>query len=272
MADVNGLSGLRVLIPRGGDIGTRLAEAVAARDGVPVIAPAIAFVEASDTQAVTDACARLSGGEFDWVAITSATTVETLVRHDVRIPEKTRVAVVGPATGDAMLAAGFPVHFMPSEAFSAVGMIADWPASSGSVLLPQSAIAEPTLADGLAARGLAVTTIPAYDTTVVDWDDDMRRQWGSGVFAAVLLTSASVARAVASQGTVIPEQTVIACIGQSTASGARAAGLPVHVVAESSTAEGLVNAASDYFLSVQNPTHQNPTHQNHTHQNSIHQN
>jgi uroporphyrinogen-III synthase len=257
MAGTNGLSGLRVLIPRGGDVGARLASAVSARGGIPVIAPVIDFVDSSDSEAVADACARLSSGDFDWVAVTSATTVETLVHHRVRIPEHTRVAVVGPATGDAMLAAGFPVHFMPSAEFSAVGMIAEWPMSSGSVLLPQSAIAEPTLAEGLAARGLDVTTVAAYDTIAVDWDDDVRRQWGIGAFAAVLLTSASVARAVAGQG-VVPEQTIIACIGQSTASGARAAGLPVQVVAESSTAEGLVNAAADYFLSVPTPTDQTP--------------
>ena len=251
MAGTNGLSGLRVLIPRGGDLGTRLASAVSARDGVPVIAPAIEFIDASNSQAVADACARLSAGEFDWVAITSATTVGTLVHHGVQIPEQTRVAVVGPATGDAMLAAGFPVHFMPSTAFSAVGMIEEWPVASGSVLLPQSAIAEPTLAEGLAGRGLDVTTVAAYDTIAVDWDDDVRRQWGNGAFATVLLTSASVARAVAGQGVTVPEQTVIACIGQSTASGAHAAGLPVHVVAETSTAEGLVDAAQKY---LQTPT------------------
>jgi uroporphyrinogen-III synthase len=258
MAGTNGLSGLRVLIPRGGDVGTRLASAVSARGGLPVIAPVIDFVDASDSQAVADACARLSAGRFDWVAVTSATTVETLVHHGVRIPGHTRVAVVGPATGDAMLAAGFPVHFMPSAEFSAAGMIAEWPVSSGNVLLPQSAIAEPTLAAGLAARGLDVTTVAAYDTIAIDWDDDMRLQWGIGAYAAVLLTSASVARAVAGQGVPVPEQTVIACIGQSTASGARAAGLPVHVVAETSTAEGLVDAAADYFQSIQSPTDQTP--------------
>jgi uroporphyrinogen-III synthase len=258
MAGTNALSGLRVLIPRGGDVGARLASAVSARGGVPVIAPVIDFIDSSDSQPVMDACTRLSAGEFDWVAVTSATTVETLVNHGVRIPEHTRVAVVGPATGHAMLAAGFPVHFTPSAEFSAVGMIAEWPVSSGSVLLPQSAIAEPTLAEGLTACGLDVTTVTVYDTIAVDWDDDVRARWGTGEFAAVLLTSASMARAVAGQGVAVPERTIIACIGQSTAAGARAAGLPVHVVAETSTAEGLVNAAADYFLSVQTPSDQTP--------------
>jgi len=245
------LSGLRVLVPRGGDIGTRLAAAVTARGGVPVIAPAIQFGAPADPRAIADACDQLTAGAFDWVAVTSATTVETLVDHDVRIPENTRVAVVGPATRDAMAAAGFPADFMPTTSFSAAAMVEEWPPGRGTVLMPQSALAEPTLADGLTARGLDVTTVTAYDTTTLDWDDDIRHRLGSGEFGAVLFTSPSVARAVAGQGVPLPEATVVACIGESTAVGARAAGLSVHVVAEASTAEGLVAALSDFLLSTQ---------------------
>jgi uroporphyrinogen-III synthase len=259
------LTDQRVLIPRGGDLGARLADAVTARGGQPIIAPVIRFATPVNSQAVSDACAQLSGGAFDWVAVTSATTVETLVKHGVRIPDVTRVAVVGPATGDAMTTAGFRVDFMPSATFSAEAMVAEWPDSGGTVrtetvrtetvLLPQSAIAEPTLADGLTARGLEVTTVAAYDTAAIDWDDDIRHRLASGQFSAVLLTSASVARAIAGQGVPLPAATVVACIGDSTAAGARAAGLPVHAVAAASTAEGLVASLSDYLTSVeQQPT------------------
>ncbi|MHA6695910.1 uroporphyrinogen-III synthase [Homoserinimonas sp. A520] len=270
MVETSGVSGLRVLVPRGGDVGARLAAAVSARGGVPVIAPAIEFSEPADPLAVTDACARLSAGEFDWVALTSATAVETLVQHQVRIPERTRVAVVGPGTRHAMETSGFRVDFMPLAAFSAEAMVAEWPVSSGTVLLPLSAIAEPTLADGLTARGLDVTAVASYNTIALRWDDDTRRQWCDDGFAAVLLTSASVARAVAGQGDAVPATTIVACIGESTATGARSAGLPVHVVAKTSTADGLVEALSDYVTteftstteSTSTFTHHNSTHHN----------
>jgi uroporphyrinogen-III synthase len=251
MAATTSMTGLRVLVPRGGDIGTRLAEAVTARAGVPTVAPVIELVAPADPQAVADACTGLTDGRYDWVAVTSATTVDALVAHDVRLPAGTRVAVVGPGTRDAMRAAGFPVDFMPSAAYSAAAMVAEWPVSHGTVLLPQSALAEPTLADGLVKRGLTVTTVSAYDTTSLSWDQGIRRRLGTGEFHAVLLTAASVARAVAGQGVPLPDHTVVACIGDSTAVGARAAGLPVHVVASTSTAEGLVEAVSDYFSSRQ---------------------
>lgn len=241
------LAGVRVLVPRGGDLGHRLASAVSRYGGEPFVAPIIEFLEPADQPALSTACAQLTASAYDWVAVTSATTVDVLVRHGVAIPEGTRVAVVGPATRDAMQAAGFVVDFMPASEFSAAAMVAEWPSSAGSVLLPQSAIAEPTLADGLAARGLSVTTAVAYETQTLNLGEGIRQQLSNGEFAAVLLTSASVACAVADQGGPLPSATVVACIGESTAAGARAAGLPVHTVAEQSTAEGLVDALCAYL-------------------------
>jgi uroporphyrinogen-III synthase len=239
------LAGVRVLIPRGGEFGDRLAAAVARHGGEPEIAPIIEFRE-PDSDPLSEQCQRLTAGSFDWVAVTSANTVEALARHEVTVPPGTRVAVVGPATGNAMEAAGFAVDFMPEASYSAAGMLAEWPepsapGSPGSVLLPQSAIAEPTLADGLAARGFTVTTVTAYETVVIPWSEGVRAQAVAGDFGAVLLTSASMARAVAAVAT-LPPSTVVACIGDSTALGARAVGIHVHAIAESSTVDGLIDA------------------------------
>lgn len=247
MADSLPLAGARVLIPRGGDIGDRLAAAVSARGGEPLTAPVIEFREPADQLAFSRECDRLAGGSYDWVAVTSATAVEALKRHDVSVPAGTRVAAVGPATRDALQAEGFAVDFMPATEFSAAAMVTEWPGAEGSVLLPQSAIAEPTLAEGLAARGLAVTTVSAYETHPLTWSESIRRQLVDGEFSAVLLTSASIARAIADQGIRIPSATVVACIGESTAAGARHAGLPVHAVAQQSTAAALVDELCTYL-------------------------
>jgi len=239
------LAGLRILIPRDGQLGDRLAAAVAKHGGEPVIAPVMEF-RFPDPSPLSQHATGLSAGKFDWVAVTSATTVEALVRNAVTLSPHTRVAVVGPATSSAMSAAGFRVDFMPRASFSAHGMLAEWPGaaslgSPGSVLLPQSAIAESTLADGLAARGFAVTTATAYEPAVVAWSETVRRRVAAGEFHAVLLTSASVARAVAAER-VLPSEAVVACIGESSALGARTAGLMVDAVADVSTADGLIAA------------------------------
>ena len=245
------LAGLRVLIPRGGELGERLAAAVEARGGTPTIAPVIRFDEPADARPIAAACERLTAGDFDWLAVTSATTVGVLAHHQVRIPNATRVAAVGPATRDALVAAGFRVDFIPVSTYSAEAMVAEWPDHGGRVLIPQSAIAEATLADGLTALGLEVTAITAYRTTALDWADDIIHRVNAGGVDAVLLTSASIARAVAAHCTLLPDAplpggTIVACIGESTATGARHAGLPVHLVAGESTAEAMVEALSRY--------------------------
>jgi uroporphyrinogen-III synthase len=66
----------------------------------------------------------------------------------------------------------------------------------------------------------------------------------------VLVTSGSVARQLAEQLPDLPDETVIACIGPRTAFDARAAGLPVHVIAEERTADSLIAALVDYAINA----------------------
>jgi uroporphyrinogen-III synthase len=220
---------------------------------VAVIAPLIRFSPAADERAVRDAVARLSAGEFEWLAVTSATTVDVLVQHQIRLLESTRVAAVGPATRDALAAAGIRTDFVPQHSFTAAAMVAQWPQPDSRVLLPQSAIAEPTLAAGLTAQGADVTVVTAYQTHPVPLHSEVVDGLQSGSFDAVLLTSASAARSLATQITALPAHTVVACIGPSTATAARDAGLQVQVVADASTADGLIEALSDRLTGTNTP-------------------
>jgi uroporphyrinogen-III synthase len=231
-----------------------LSGAVSAHGGVPVIAPLIRFSPAADQRTLQLAFDRLAAGEFDWLAITSATTVDVLVRHQARVPESTRVAAVGSATRDALAAAGYRTDFVPEASFTAAAMVAEWPQPSGRVLLPQSAIAEPTLAAGLTANGADVTVVAAYQTHSVPLDDTIVDGLHAGRFAAVLLTSASSARSLAAQVTTLPVDTIVACIGPSTATAAREAGLRVQVVAADSTGDGLIEALSHHLIGAKTST------------------
>ena len=214
---------------------------------MPIIAPLIRFSPAADERAVQLACDHLSEGQFDWVAVTSATTVEVLAHHRVRLPATTRVAAVGPATRAALESAGFRTDFVPQGSFTAAAMVAEWPDPNARVLLPQSAIAEPTLAAGLSAKGADVTVVAAYQTHPVPLDDTVIDRLRSGNVDAVLLTSASAARSLAAQVETLPADTVVACIGPSTTAAARDAGLQVQVTASNSTAEGLIEALSHHL-------------------------
>lgn len=79
------------------------------------------------------------------------------------------MAAVGDATAAALADAGLAPDLVPGTAHSAAGLLADWPAEAapGTVLLPLSGRARPTLEAGLAAKGYRVLTATAYDT--VPW-------------------------------------------------------------------------------------------------------
>ena len=56
---------------------------------------------------------ELAAGGFDWLTVTSATTVDVLSSYDAVIPETTKVAAVGETTAAALAAAGYHVDFVP---------------------------------------------------------------------------------------------------------------------------------------------------------------
>lgn len=236
------LTGWRILVPRGAEFGDHIAAAITSHGGVPVVAPMIEFSGSPDPEAFGAACRALAAGEFDWLVVTSSTTVDALAREEATIPPATRVAAVGEATSVALAEAGFRVDFVPEHEHSAAGLVAEWPTASGHVFLPQSQLAEPALAAGLARLGLKVDVVSAYRTTAVQLSTAVREDFASGRIQALLLTSGSVAREVRTQLGDVPEGTVVACIGTSTAAAARSAGLAVTVIAPEPSAASLVDA------------------------------
>ena len=242
------LSGWRVLVPRGGTWGDGVAATLRTYGAVPVIAPLINFASAEDPTPLANALHELQDGQYDWLVITSATTVDVLSGQRVRVPESTRIAAVGETTGAALQLAGYRVDFVPHADNSARGLVKEWPASEirGRVLIPQSDIAEPTLVAGLSKLGFAVEYVTAYRTVGVPVAPNVAADLRSGRIRGVLVTSGSVARQLAAQLPDLPAETVIACIGPRTAFDARAAGLPVHVIAEERSADSLIEALVDY--------------------------
>jgi uroporphyrinogen-III synthase len=176
-----------------------------------------------------------------------------LVSQQVVLPSSTRVAAVGETTGAALTLAGYHVDFVPEGDNSARGLVKEWPASdiSGRVLIPQSDIAEPTLVAGLGTLGLDVEFVTAYRTVGVPVAEHVAADVASGRIRAVLITSGSVARQVQAQLAPIPEETVVAAIGPRTAFDARAAGLTVHVIAESRSAASLVEGLVEHVAAME---------------------
>jgi len=113
------------------------------------------------------------------------------------------------------------------------------------VLMARGDLANPALADELAALGAVVDDIIAYRTVPAGGDAaDLRRRLAAGEIAYVAFTSGSTVRNLLRQ---LEEPGVlgrarVACIGPETAAVATELGLPVHCVGEPHTIEGLLRA------------------------------
>ncbi|MEO7017137.1 MAG: uroporphyrinogen-III synthase [Leifsonia sp.] len=241
------LAGWRVLVPRGGPWGDSVAADLRAKGASPVVAPMINFAPTADAPALEVALARLAAGEFDWITVTSATTVDVLSAQRAVVPPSTRVAAVGETTAAALAAAGYRVDLVPSEDNSARGLLAEWEAATSGVvplrvLTLRSEIAKPLLTEGLKRIGHAVESVVAYRTIGVSVPESVVADVADGLVQAILVTSGSVAEQVQSQLGPIPDSTLVAAIGPQTARDAQSFGLRVDVVAEERTAASLIAA------------------------------
>jgi uroporphyrinogen-III synthase len=241
------LAGWRVLVPRGGPWGDGVAAALRARGAAPIVAPMINFAPTDDQPALEAALAKLAAGEFDWVTVTSATTVDVLASYGAVIPPSTKVAAVGETTGAALIAAGYHADIVPSEDNSAKGLLEEWEAATDGVvplrvLALRSAIAKQVLSLGLARAGHHVEAVVAYRTVGVPVAPKVAEDVRAGRVNAVLVTSGSVAEQVQQQLGPIPESTLIAAIGPQTQKDAAELGLRVDVVARERSAESLIDA------------------------------
>lgn len=263
---------MRVLIPRGGAWGDDVAARITAAGHEPLILPLVQISPADDQQQLQTMFGHLADGRFDWLVVTSQSTVRVLPR----VPASVSVAAVGNVTAAALRERGIPVAFVPTKQ-SAAGLVDEWPIRSGRVLWPHAEAAKPVIADGLRQHGMQVSEVVAYRTTpvfrsaeqllesvetgvipVID-ADALRHQaelqaaghdGDEGVLSAiepadtpidaVLVTSGSVGKQVARLG--LAPATLVIAIGEQTAEDCRRAGLEVSGVAKQPSAEGLVDA------------------------------
>ncbi|MET1088589.1 MAG: uroporphyrinogen-III synthase [Arthrobacter sp.] len=268
------LDGVRVLITRSPERSLPLVAALQEAGAQAVLLPLIDFERAADQHSLDVACDALGAGAFDWLVVTSATTVHVLLAKAAErglslrqwIPAGTRIAAVGPASRKLLETAGLPVELMPRDEQSAAGLLEVWPANAGKVMLPQADIAPARLAEGLTAAGGLVTAVTAYRT--VDYPAAPERRLAipapdgtpgqgppsydllapeaaaaeiaAGQIHAVVAASPSAVRRIHALSPLHGCRLV--AIGRSTAEQAAALGLPVAAIAAEPTPDGLVAA------------------------------
>jgi uroporphyrinogen III methyltransferase/synthase len=246
------LFGRRVLVTRAPEQAGELVSALAQAGAEAVVAPLVRLAAVEDPAALDAALDRL--GDYDAIVFTSANAVRfTAMRAAQRgralAAGAARVVCVGPATAQAALDAGLPVHLAPPARYDAEGVLAELLAQNNvrgrRFLIPRSDLARDVLPGGLRAAGAEVDAVVAYRNVPAEVDtawlcDELVR----GRLDALTFASPSAARrfcALLDAGArEAAARCTVAAIGPVTARALAAAGLPAQVVAHSATAAGLV--------------------------------
>jgi uroporphyrinogen-III synthase len=232
------LRGRRIVVTRPHDHSGPLVSRLEALGAEAPVVPVIAIEPILDGG---DFVRLVEEGGYDWIVFTSANAVRIAGRVLPRV--RARLAAVGPATAGALRALGLEPSFVPDR-FAASEIPAGLePLQGARVLLPQSEIAEPLLANELRARGATVDVVEAYRT--------LPRQPSEEELAtlraadAILVASGSAAQSLARHGVVA--DVLVVCIGPTTAAVARESGLTVGLIAEEATGEGMIAAVVSHF-------------------------
>ena len=165
------------------------------------------------------------------------------------------IVAVGPETAAALRQRGLRADLLP-ERFSADGVgdaLLARGVAGAQVWLPRAAAARDRLPARLAEAGALVEVTALYRSVVPEGTRERLHAAldAGGVDAVTFTSSSTVTHFVdALGGRPFPAGAVAACIGPVTAESARAAGLPVAVVADAATTDALADALAAHLTAA----------------------
>lgn len=245
------LSAKRILITRPRSQADEFAAALHAAGAEPVLFPVIEIGPVQDNTSLDRALEKLIC--YDWLVLTSVNGVQAVwERLDAlnidALPASVRIAAIGPKTASALEDNGVTPNFVPDEYVAEAILPGLGDLRGRWVLLPRADLARPALprsiqnADGVAHEITAYRTLPAQP------DPQALEALRAGVDVITFTSSSTVRNFVALVERAgldplrLPGEPLFACIGPITAGTAREAGLPVDIVADEYTIEGLQDA------------------------------
>jgi uroporphyrinogen III methyltransferase/synthase len=250
------LAGRRIVVTRPEKGAGTLSKALADLGASVVLAPAIRFDPPADVLPLDEAIGRIA--TYDYVVFTSANAVDAFfdryeeVRRRI-FPSATRFVAVGPKTAASVRERGFEADVVPvRHTAEALGeaLLARENVAGKRFLFPRADIARETLPELLKESGAAVDSVVAYRT--VPATEALGRAVAlvrAGEVDAVTFTSESTVRSFldALGDRSLFRRFAAASIGPVTSRALRDRGIEPAVEAESSTAEGLVEAIARHF-------------------------
>lgn len=218
----------------------------------PILFPCIAIAPPEDTTDLDRHLGRLDA--FFWLILTSPNTVRSIAERLSHLSHQpdwttTKIAVVGSKT--AQIVKGIlrrDVDFMPTD-FTASALGESLPDVLGKkIFLPQSELADDSLAQMLTQRGAEVITVEAYRNIIGAGGDDVPTMLQQNQIDMVTFTSSSTVENFLKR---IKPQTAshipALCIGPSTAETATTCGFRHILVPDEYTLDGMIATLVHYF-------------------------
>jgi uroporphyrinogen-III synthase len=236
----------RVVVTRRVEQVALFGDKLCAADFHPVIFPTIQL-QALPAPDLDRALAQIE--RFDWLLFSSANAVSFFFRrlHALKLsPRLPRTAVVGSATARKLAAYNIQPDFMP-DSFTGEAMAAGLGNLNGqNILLPRARLGRPQIVARLRSQGAQITDIPLYDTVTAVPDPAALEELALGYEAITFASPSSVHGFLEIRGKPI-SSAVVACIGPVTAEAAVECGLPVPLMPDEYTLDGLVQLLTHYF-------------------------
>ncbi len=251
------LFGKRVLVTRSRTQSADLVQLFERAGAEPVEVPTIEIQPVEDFCKVDAELSRLA--DYDWVVFTSTNTVEQLFSRldamglDTRQFHGSRVAAIGTATATALRERGIVADLVSRESVSQslIDDLGDRGVKGQRILLPGAEVRPERLRRGLEGLGAVVREVTTYRTVLPpDAGERLAEALESGVDVVTFTSSSTVTNLMSlmdGDATRLGGANV-ACIGPVTAETARRAGLNVGIVAEDSTAGGLVESIVAHYM------------------------
>jgi uroporphyrinogen III methyltransferase/synthase len=246
------LFGVRVVVTRprsqSNDLARRLSEAGAQ----VILAPTIRIEGPASLSELDAAIKTLADGAFTWAVFSSRNAVDAVFNRlfdlglDARIFATTRIAAIGPATAAALERRGLRADLVP-ERFTGAAVAEALGGGKGRIFLPGPEGSPNEAQRPLESAGWLVEAVATYRTvTELGVIDEGVR---TGAYDVVTFASGSAVRGFRELYGEPPAETVVACIGPSTAAVAAELAIRVDLTAAEHTAEGLVEALIEFSLS-----------------------
>ncbi|MCS7199617.1 MAG: uroporphyrinogen-III C-methyltransferase [Caldimicrobium sp.] len=201
---------------------------------------------------------RLS--DYHWLIFTSENGVKHFfeglfkLNLDVRALGSVKIAVIGPATKQALWERGIRADLFPEGEFTQEGLVKAFQKVdllNKKVLLVRAKIARDLLPEALREQGAKIEILPIYETVLPETSGELLKEAFSSKVDMITFTSSSTAenffKLLRAESLSLPKDTFIASIGPITSQTLKNLGYMPHVEAKVFTIPGLIEAIEDFF-------------------------